>query len=89
MQPKKANDHDMHAKQKSAHDFKYRVTILGQASTGKSSITMRYLFNTFSPEYDPTLQDEYIKTFQEGDQIGCLGKAQSSFLEILDTAGDP
>ena len=37
------------------YDYKYKVTVMGQASTGKSSIIMRYLHNTFSPEYDPTL----------------------------------
>ena len=42
---------------------------------------MRYLYNTFSPEYDPTLQDSHQKKFKEGDHVGVL--------EILDTAGDP
>ena len=34
---------------------------MGSAAVGKSSITMRYIFNKFEEDYEPTMQDKYIK----------------------------
>ena len=34
---------------------------MGSAAVGKSSITMRYINNIFHDNYDPTLQDKYVK----------------------------
>lgn len=52
----------------------YKVVVLGVASVGKSSITLMYVNNTFSAEYNPTLQDTFRKQFVIDDQPGTLGK---------------
>lgn len=51
----------------------YKVVVLGVASVGKSSITLMYVNNTFSAEYNPTLQDTFRKQFVIDDQPGTLG----------------
>lgn len=52
----------------------YKVVVLGVASVGKSSLTLMYVNNTFSNEYNPTLQDTFKKNFLLEDQTtGILG----------------
>ena len=51
----------------------YKVVVLGIASVGKSSITLMFVNNTFSNEYNPTLQDTFRKPFVLDDQPGTLG----------------
>mmetsp|Transcript_41568 Transcript_41568/g.36936 ORF Transcript_41568/g.36936 Transcript_41568/m.36936 type:complete len:179 (-) Transcript_41568:394-930(-) len=58
---------------------KINVAIIGPASVGKSSIVVRYVYNTFSTEYIPTLQDHYTKTERVEDDVFKLN--------ILDTSG--
>ena len=53
--------------------YDYRVVVLGVASVGKSSVTLMYVNGTFSPEYNPTLQDTFRKPFVLDDQPGTLG----------------
>ena len=56
-----------------------RIAILGAAAVGKSSITSRFVYNTFSNEYLPTIEDEHHQVLHVD------GKAY--YLEILDTSG--
>jgi GTPase SAR1 family protein len=44
--------------------------------TGKSSITLRFVYNDFQEEYDPTRADSYRKLLPDGQEV-----------DILDTAG--
>ena len=43
---------------------------------GKSSITIRFVYNDFSDEYDPTRADSFRRHLPDG-----------SIIDILDTAG--
>lgn len=57
----------------------FNVAIIGPAGVGKSSIVVRYIYNTFSTEYVPTLEDQYSK-FERVDD-GLYG------INVLDTSG--
>ncbi len=56
-----------------------KIVILGSGGVGKSCVTLRFISNRFSEDYDATIEDFYRKT------IDVDGKTEE--LEILDTAG--
>ena len=53
--------------------------VLGQASVGKSALTIRCVTGQFSEEYDPTIEDSYYCTINVNDRKWDL--------DIYDTAG--
>eukprot|EP01089_Gocevia_fonbrunei_P003447 TRINITY_DN1341_c0_g1_i1.p1 TRINITY_DN1341_c0_g1~~TRINITY_DN1341_c0_g1_i1.p1 ORF type:complete len:184 (-),score=38.87 TRINITY_DN1341_c0_g1_i1:36-587(-) len=57
----------------------YKLAVVGSGGVGKSTITIKFLFNKFEEEYDPTIEDSYRKqiTIDEHNVL----------LDILDTAG--
>ena len=57
----------------------YKLVVFGSGGVGKSSIVLRFVTDTFSMEYLPTIEDCYRKT--------CLVDQKTAFLDILDTAG--
>jgi len=57
----------------------YKVVVFGSGGVGKSSVTLRFVTDTFSSEYLPTIEDCYRKN--------CLVDQKTAFLDILDTAG--
>jgi len=57
----------------------YKLVVFGSGGVGKSSIVLRFVTDTFSTEYLPTIEDCYRKT--------CLVDQKTAFLDILDTAG--
>ena len=58
----------------------YKVTLLGAGGVGKSAITLRIVSGTFTPTYNPTIED-YYRHEANFPSIGpCV-------VEILDTAG--
>lgn len=55
-----------------------KLAVVGAGGVGKSAITIQFVQNLFV-EYDPTIEDSYIKhTIVDGIPV---------FLEIMDTAG--
>ena len=57
----------------------YKIAVLGAGGVGKSDLTLRFTQDRFEENYDPTIEDQYTKTFElEGRAVK---------LEILDTAG--
>ncbi|KAJ3441909.1 ras-like protein [Anaeramoeba flamelloides] len=56
-----------------------RIVIVGSGAVGKSAVTIRFLQGKFVQKYDPTIEDTYRKTITVD--------AKSTFLDILDTAG--
>lgn len=57
----------------------YKLVVFGSGGVGKSSIVLRFVTDTFSTEYLPTIEDCYRKT--------CAVDQKAAFLDILDTAG--
>jgi small GTP-binding protein len=57
-----------------------RLVTLGGQGVGKSSIVKRFLFNTFSDKYKPTVEDLYNQEYDFGPV--------TLKVDILDTAGD-
>lgn len=57
----------------------FKIVILGEGGVGKSAITVQFLQNKFSENYDPTIQEFYQKNITVDNQFYRL--------EILDTAG--
>lgn len=56
------------------------IVILHDIYPGKSSITLRFVYDEFEEFYDPTQADSYRKRFQNSE-----GKTVE--IDILDTAG--
>lgn len=57
----------------------YKLYVMGSGGVGKSALTVRLVQNRFSPAYDPTIEDSYVKLLTvDGKQVK---------LDILDTAG--
>lgn len=55
------------------------IYLLGDGGVGKSAITIRFINNLFIEEYDPTIEDTYLKNVTV-DGIKKL-------IEVVDTAG--
>ena len=58
----------------------YKVTLLGAGGVGKSAITLRIVSGTFTPTYNPTIEDYYRHEANVSNVGPCV-------VEILDTAG--
>jgi len=58
---------------------KHKIVMLGDGGVGKSCLSIQFIHNYFTNDYDPTIENSYRKTVTV-DEIPCL-------LEILDTAG--
>jgi GTPase KRas protein len=55
------------------------VVLLGNYGVGKSCITLRFLLNFYSPEYQPTVEEKYTKTY--------IFNQKKYILNIMDTSG--
>jgi len=56
-----------------------KIVVFGSGGVGKSSITLRFVTDTFNSEYLPTIEDCYRKTVEVD--------GKPAYLDILDTAG--
>lgn len=61
-------------------EYRIRLVTLGGGGVGKSSIVKRFLFNTYSDRYKPTVEDLFCKEFDL--------ESMTLKVDILDTAGD-
>jgi GTPase KRas protein len=57
----------------------YKLVILGGGGVGKSALIIRLVTDNFMEEYDPTIEDNYLKHFDVDNE--------PAMLDILDTAG--
>jgi small GTP-binding protein len=47
-------------------EIRFKIVIVGDGGVGKSSIVERYLKNTWSENYDPTISVNFdVKTWEE------------------------
>ncbi|KAJ1928449.1 RAS1 protein [Tieghemiomyces parasiticus] len=57
----------------------YKVVVLGAGGVGKSALTIRFVRSYFIEEYDPTIEDSYMKA--------CDIDGEEASLDVLDSAG--
>jgi len=57
----------------------YKLVVVGSGGVGKSALTIQFIQHHFVDEYDPTIEDSYLK------QVVIDG--ETCVLDILDTAG--
>lgn len=57
----------------------YKLVVVGGGGVGKSAITMQFIQGYFVNDYDPTIEDSYVKQ--------CIVDNEPAKLDILDTAG--
>lgn len=50
----------------SGNSCSVRIVILGGGGVGKTAIVKRFLFNTFTEKYRPTVEDLFFKEFKYG-----------------------
>lgn len=68
-------------------EYKGKVSLVGNEKTGKTSLILRYLKNTFTEEYITTLGADFVdKTYTEED-ISELGPTDELTLVLWDMAG--
>ena len=58
--------------------MEFPLVMVGRVDVGKSCLLIRFVYNHFMEEYDPTLEDSYRKR-------ACIDD-ESCLLDILDTA---
>ena len=69
----------MTSKKEEASPLLHKVIIVGSGSTGKSALTLQFMYDEFVEEYEPTKADSYQKKIMlDGEDIQ---------IDILDTAG--
>ena len=61
------------------HQILYSLAVVGPGAVGKSSITLQFIQQSFTDEYDPTIEDQHRKQTVVDDEC--------AMLDILDTAG--
>ena len=57
-----------------------RLVLLGSSKVGKTSITMRFLYNKYDENYTPTIEDFHRKIYKI--------RGEAYRLDILDTSGN-
>ncbi|CAF1002441.1 unnamed protein product [Adineta steineri] len=73
------NNHSTTSMKKFKDKPTYKIIVLGSGGVGKSAITIQFVKSFFFSDYDPTIEDSYVKQ--------CLIDNQIAQLEILDSAG--
>ena len=55
----------------------YKIVVVGEGGVGKSALTIQLLQNEFLEDYDPTIEDNYIK------QVVIDSKQKSNLIHFL------
>ncbi len=63
----------------------HKVVMVGEGGVGKSAVTLRFMYNDFVEEYDPTKADSYRRKMEVPGSDGERG--ETCQVAILDTAG--
>ncbi|BES93500.1 Ras-like protein [Nesidiocoris tenuis] len=67
------------AHERTSYSPTYKLVVVGGGGVGKSAITIQFIQSYFVTDYDPTIEDSYIKQ--------CVIDEIPAKLDILDTAG--
>ena len=62
--------------------YEFKVAVMGSGGVGKSSLSIRFINNSFIKRYEPTIEETYTKVVSINDD------ADQVRLEIMDTAGN-
>ena len=72
----------------------YKIVVFGSGGVGKSSITLRFVTDTFNSEYLPTVCSHVcilpwtaVQQIEDCYRKNCVVDNKTAFLDILDTAG--
>ncbi|KAF8135299.1 P-loop containing nucleoside triphosphate hydrolase protein [Mycena galopus ATCC 62051] len=57
----------------------FNVVVLGDRGIGKSTLTVRFTRDVYAENYDPTIEEQYLRYMRVDDEL--------SSLNVLDTAG--
>jgi len=57
-----------------------KIVVIGSGGVGKSALCVRFVKGMFIEEYDPTIEDTYLKQLDYSNET-------NEMLEIIDTAG--
>lgn len=69
----------MTKKHKNEEDLDISIAVVGTGGVGKSALSLQFVQHLFVDEYDPTIQDNYVKKI-------CINDKWYN-IDILDTAG--
>lgn len=50
----------------------YKLVVVGDGGVGKSALTIQFFQKIFVPDYDPTIEDSYLKHTEIDDQWAIL-----------------
>ena len=70
----------MTSKKEEASPLLHKVIMVGSGSTGKSALTLQFMYDEFVEEYEPTKADSYQKKV--------VLDAEEVQIDLLDTAGE-
>lgn len=62
----------------------YKLVVVGDGGVGKSALTIQFFQKIFVPDYDPTIEDSYLKHTEIDGQWAILdGKITSKLIWII------
>lgn len=62
----------------------YKLVVVGDGGVGKSALTIQFFQKIFVPDYDPTIEDSYLKHTEIDGQWAILdGKIGNSSILII------
>lgn len=64
----------------------YKLVVVGDGGVGKSALTIQFFQKIFVPDYDPTIEDSYLKHTEIDGQWAILDGEQFSATPIEGSA---
>ncbi|MHA1647854.1 MAG: Rab family GTPase [Promethearchaeota archaeon] len=68
-------------------DYRAKVSLIGNENTGKTSLIIRYINNTFSEEYMTTLGADFVDKVFTSSDLATLNSDDTLSLTVWDMAG--
>ncbi len=61
----------------------YKLVVVGDGGVGKSALTIQFFQKIFVPDYDPTIEDSYLKHTEIDGQWAILDGTCVQFFSII------